>query len=708
MRRLLSVIPVLVLLLLVSSLTLADEGMWLYNAVPVNKIKAKYKFAPDQKWLDHLRLASLNVGGASASFVSADGLVFTNHHVGAGCVHNVSTAEHDYIKDGFYAGTRENEPKCPGLVMRTLLDIRDITADVQGAVKPGMSDAEAGAAQRAETRLLERECSDPTNNIRCDTVTLYSGSLYHLYKYHVYNDIRLVMAPEYDIAFFGGDSDNFTYPRYDLDITFFRVYENNQPVHTEYLTWSTEGAKEGDLIFVSGNPGSTGRLLTMAQLEYLRDVAYPASLAALKRNINSLLAFSATSPENARAAERILFGSQNSYKAITGYQSGLLDKNIMAQKAEAERKLREAVAANPKLAGEVGPAWDAIAQALQWQRDNFKRITFKGEGAVPGRLAGIARTLVRVADERTKPNEKRMAGFQDQNLPAIEQSLTANIPYSPELELMQVTDGLRALAENLPADDPFLKDVLAGKSPEDRARELVDGSHLSDVAIRKQLFSGGQPAIQASTDPMIQLIRKIDPEVRQMRREMEDKVDSAVRKYGAVIAKARFEIYGNDFPPDATGTLRLSYGQVKGYLENGKKVPAFTTIGGVFDLEKKHNGLAPYKLPASWHRALAATGPAKLDLNTPLDSVNTSDIIGGNSGSPAVNKDGDVVGILFDGNIQSLPWRFYFEDEVGRSVLTDSRAVIETLRKIYDAGPLADEILGARRFVPTLYPPKEK
>ncbi len=434
MRRLLALIPAL--LLLVCGFAPADEGMWPYNAVPTGRIKAKYHFAPDQNWLDHLRLASLNAGGGSASFVSADGLVFTNHHIGAGCVHNVSTAEHDYMKDGFYAGARENEPKCPGMTMRTLLEIRDITANIRAAAKPSLSDEEAGASERALMRRLERECSDAAASIRCETVMLYSGGLYQLYTYKVYTDIRLVMAPEFDIAFFGGDPDNFTYPRYDLDITFLRIYENDTPVHPpDHLTWSTDGVKEGDLVFVSGNPGSTGRLQTMAQLEYLRDAYYPARLATLKRNITSLLAFMATSPENARAAERALFGAQNSYKAVTGYEAGLLDKTIMAEKAAAERKLREAVAANPRLAAEYGPAWDAIAQAMQWQRDNFARITYKIDTAIPGRLAGFARTLVRLAEERSKPSEQRMAGYQDQHISATERSLFTEVPYSPDLKL---------------------------------------------------------------------------------------------------------------------------------------------------------------------------------------------------------------------------------------------------------------------------------
>ncbi|HUO60187.1 MAG TPA: S46 family peptidase [Candidatus Acidoferrales bacterium] len=686
---------------LISATALADEGMWLYNAFPAGRVKAKYKFLPSQQFLDHLRKASVKAGGASGSFVSADGLVFTNHHVAATCVHNISTSLHDYMKEGFYAPTREQEPKCPGLELQNLLEVRDVTNEVESAVKPGMSDAEAGAAQRSLIEKLARDCTSEARHERCEVVTLYSGGLYHLYKYHRYTDVRLVMAPEFNAAFFGGDPDNFTYPRYDLDITFLRVYENDAPVHVDdYLQWSNSGVKDGELVFVSGHPGTTGRLLTMSQLEYTRDVAYPARLKMLKSTIDALQAFSAKSEENARVAERILFAAQNSYKAVTGYQSGLQDKKVMAQKAEAERKLREAVNKDPKMATEYGGAWDAVAQAIEWQRANFATVTYKAETAIPGRLASIARTLVRAAEERKKPDEKRPLAYQEKNLPALERSLFASIPYSVELEVLQITEGLKAISENLPSSDLYVKAALAGKSPEERAKELVYGSHLGDLAFRKEIYGGGQVAIEATADPMIQLMRQIDPETVKVRREYDDHVDAVVRKNGALIAKARFKIYGTEVPPDATGTLRLSYGQVKGYSENGKKIPYFTTYAGAFQHEAAHDGKAPYKLPESYHRA-----KDKLNLNTPLDTVNTADIIGGNSGSPAVNTEGDVVGILFDGNMQSLPWNYFYDDAQGRAVLTDSRGVIEALRKIYNANPLADELLGARRFVPSLQAP---
>jgi hypothetical protein len=680
-------LPLLLILLLSACSAFADEGMWLYNAFPAARVKARYKFNVTQPFLDHLRLASVRIG-ASASFVSPDGLVFTNHHVGAGCVHNLSTGSHDYVKNGFYAPTREQEPRCPGLEVQNLIEIRDITRDVQQATNPGMSNAEAGSAQRTAISHLEAQCSDPANNIHCEAVTLYSGGLYHLYKYKKYTDVRLVMAPEFDAAFFGGDPDNFTYPRYDLDIAFLRVYENGKPLHVDdYLRFTTAGVKEGDLIFISGHPGATGRLLTTAQLAYLREVGYPARLKQLKQTVDTLLEFSAEAPDNARAAERVLISAQNSYKAFTGFLAALNDPAIMQRKNAEEEKLRKAVAANPKLKDSAG-AWDEIASAMQWQRENFKRLTWESDTAIPGQFASYARTLVRLAAELPKPNDQRLREYQNQDLPSVEHSLASTAPLSRPLEIRQLTLAFTNLQENLGPENDFVKQVLAGKSPAERAAELINGSHLDDPAFRRELYQGGKVAIDAAADPMIVLLKQIDPTTRATRKDFEDHAEAVVHRNGPLIAKARFELYGTGVAPDATGTLRLSYGTVKGYIEDGRKIPWDTTFAGAFEHEAAHGAKPPYLLPESFHRA-----KDKLDLNTALDTVNTCDIIGGNSGSPAVNTKGEIIGIVFDGNIQSLAWNFQYGDEAARALLTDSRAVIEALRKIYNAAPLADELI---------------
>jgi len=688
---------VLTAVLLCTGCALADEGMWLFNAFPAAQVKARYKYTVTQPFLDHLQLSSVRMG-ASASFVSPDGLVMTNHHVGAGCVHNLSSDSHDYIKNGFYAATREQEAHCPGLEVQNLIEISDVTSEVQKAGKPNMTDAEVGTAQRAAMSRIESECSDTAKNIRCETVTLYSGGLYHLYKYRRYTDVRLVMAPEFSAAFFGGDPDNFTYPRYDLDITFFRVYENGKPASVEhYLPFTTGGVKEGDLVFTSGHPGSTGRLLTSSQLDYLRQIGYPARIKVLKQTIDKLLAFSAESPENARAAERALFAAQNSYKAFNGYIAGLSDPATIARKKAEEDKLRKEVAGSAKLKNSAN-AWDEIATAMQWQRENFKRLTWESDMAIPGSFANFARTLVRLATELPKPSDSRLRGYQDQFIPSIENSLKSTAPLSRPLEIRQVTLALTNVQENLGSDDEFVRQLLAGKTPAERAAEVINGSHLDDPAFRNELYKGGKTAIDAAADPMIRLLKEIDPMTRATRTDLEDHVESVVRRNGALIAKARFELHGTSVAPDATGTLRLSYGSVKSYTENGKKVPFYTTFGGAFEHEAAHGGKQPYVLPASYQRANDnADRSGKLDLNTVLDTVNTCDIIGGNSGSPVVNTKGEIVGIVFDGNIESLAWNFQFEDEVGRAVITDSRAIIESLRKIYHAAPLADELMPAAK-----------
>ena len=552
-----------------------------------------------------------------------------------------------------------------------------------------MSAADAGQAQRAAMSTIEQDCAKSTG-LRCDVVTLYSGQVYNLYKYKKYTDVRLVFAPEFEAAFFGGDPDNFTYPRYDLDITFFRVYENDKPAHLDhYLHWSRTGVSENDLIFVSGHPGSTGRLRTMAQLEYLRDVEYPSRLETYKRRINLLKNFSSQSEENARIAKEDLFSYENSQKAITGYLSGLQDKEIMARKQAEEDKLRADYKA--KNSGAPDP-WQEIANAMKVQRDMFLPLTYVERlRGFNSDLARIARNLVRVTEEKTKPNEKRLREYRDSNLPSLEQDLFSTAPIYKSLETVTLADSLAQMQDALGRDNPVVQKVLGGKTADDAAKDLIGNTKLDNVALRKQLYQGGAAAVQASNDPLIVSMRAIDPDARTVRKQFDDQVDSVERREGAAIAKARFAESGFTQPPDATFTLRLSYGAVKGYTENGKHISYFTTVRGTFEHATEHGNKDPYELPESWMKM-----KSKLNLSTPLNYLSTADIIGGNSGSPTVNKAGEVVGIIFDGNIQSLVWNFVYDDRMGRAIHVGSRGIQEALRNIYGAHALAQELLGTK------------
>ncbi|MBV8891777.1 MAG: S46 family peptidase [Acidobacteria bacterium] len=696
---------------LLSSLAVwGDEGMWLFNAFPREKLASQYGFAASQQWLDHVRLGSVRFNnGGSGSFVSPDGLTFTNHHVGSECIHDLSSGGKDYVRNGFYAKTQAEEAKCPNLELNQLVAIEDVTSLVKKAAASGMSAAEAGQAQRAEMSNIEKECATRTA-LRCDVITLYSGEVYNLYKYKKYTDVRLVFAPEFGIAFFGGDPDNFTYPRYDLDISFFRVYENNKPAHTDpYLHWSSEGVENGDLIFVSGNPGSTDRLKTMSQLAYLRDVDYPSRLNTYQRRIGALTKFSSESAENARMAEEYIFSLENSFKAVTGYESGLRDRGIMAKKVADEDTLHSAwKVANAN----AGDPWQEISAAVKVESDIYKPFTYleRLRGFSPAKLPQFARLLVRVTQEKTIGNEKRLREYRDSNLPSLEQQLFSTAPIYKSLEIASLSDSLEQMREELGRENPDVERALAGRSPQEAANYLVETSTLDQVRFRKQLYEGGVAAVEASKDPLIILMRAIDPDARAVRKTYDDKVDAIERQDGAAIARARFEKSGFTEPPDATFTLRLSYGAVKGYEETtnssdvlaqvgqhratfippqGLKVdiPYFTTMAGAFEHAAAHSDKPPYELPESWMRAKSS-----LNLDTPLNFVSTADIIGGNSGSPTVNKAAEVVGIIFDGNIQSLVLNFAYTDVQARAVHVDSRAIIEALRKIYGANPLADEL----------------
>lgn len=679
------------------ALVKGDEGMWLFNSPPTKLLKDKYKFEPTKAWLEHVQRASVRFNsGGSGSFVSGDGLVMTNHHVGADAIQKLSSEKNDYLKDGFLAKTRAEELKCVDEELNVLLTITDVTDKVTAAVKPGLSGEDSAKARRAVMSQLEEESLKGLDKEKhhSEIVTLYQGEQYHLYHFRRYTDVRLVFAPEQQIAFFGGDPDNFEYPRFDLDCCFFRVYEDGKPAQIkDYLKWSKNGAKDNELVFVSGHPGRTDREVTVARLEYFRDVGFPYLLQRLYRWETCLDAWSERDAENARRAKDFVFSIKNSRKARDGGLAGLLDPAVMAQKREDEQKLRAAVAKDPKLKDAVD-AWDRIAKAQEVLKQNLKPYTVLERAAgFNTNYFGLARTLVRAAEERPKPNTERLREFSEARLESLKQELFSEEPLYEDFEQVKLADSLTWLTEQLGVNNELVKKVLDGKSPRDRATELVQKTKLKDVKYRQKLFEGGQKAIDAAakTDPMIALVMLIDPEARAVRKIIESQVDEPERQAYAQIAKAKYAVLGADRYPDATFTLRLSVGVVKGYTENGKKVPFETTFAGLYERSAKHDNKEPFDLPKRWQER-----KGKLDLNVPLNFVCTCDIIGGNSGSPVINKDAELVGLIFDGNIQSLVLDFIYTEEQGRAVAVCSQGLIEALRKVYDANALADELTGKK------------
>lgn len=678
----------------------ADEGMWLFSNPPRAQLK-KYGFDPTDKWLEHVRLSSVRFNsGGSGSFVSPDGLVMTNHHVASDDLAKVSTDEKNYLRDGFHAKTRDQEIKCKGLELNVLTAIKDVTADVEAAVPAGTAPAEAFKLRQAKIGALEKAAADPEKNVRADVVTLYAGGQYHLYTFKKYTDIRIVFAPEKQIAFFGGDPDNFEYPRYDLDVTFFRVYENDRPIKCEhYLKWSAAGSKEDELVFVSGHPGRTNRANTVDELKYLRDTGYPYLLNRLNRLEVLLNAWGGRSERNMQRAEDELFGIQNSRKARIGGLAGLMDPKLMGRKEAEEKRLKDFIAASsdPAIAT-TGKAFDAIAKAEKVRADLIKEATvLENAGGFNCASFGLARTLLRMSEELPKPTAERLREFGDARIPGLKFQLASDEPIYEDLETLKLADGLQFLAVTLGPDADLVKKVLAGKSPRERAFELVSATKVRDPKFREQVVKGIEEAAKAGrafdlaqfADPMIEVARLVDPASRAIRKRLENEVDEPKRQAYALLARAKFALDGDAVYPDATFTLRLSYGTVKGYTEDGTQVPAFTTFDGLYKRSAEQGNKGAFELPKRW-----VERKGKLDPKTPYNFVCTADIIGGNSGSPVINRNAEVVGLIFDGNIQSLVLDFIFDQSTARAVSVDSRAIIEALRKVYDANDVADELLG--------------
>ena len=672
-----------------------DEGMWLFNNPPLKQLKEKYQFEPTKEWLDHLQKSSVRFNsGGSGSFISANGLCITNHHVGLDTLQKISSEKNNYVRDGFYAKSQKDEVKATDLELNVLMSIEDVTDRVKAAVKPEMSPDDANKARGNAIAGIEKESRDKTG-LRSDVITLYQGGQYHLYRYKRYDDVRLVFAPEEQIAFYGGDPDNFEYPRYDLDICIFRAYENGQPAKIEhYLKWNTKGPADGELTFVSGNPGRTDRQLAVSELADLRDHEVPALLNLFYRRETYLHAWGARSFENKRRAETSTRNVENNRKRYDGYFAGLIDPETWRSIEDRQKKLTDA-SNTVALFDKIKQAQDAtgVVMPVYEYFEQFRgrpEAAYRAPRAFNSTLFQFARRLLRHGDEMTKPNGERFPEFRDSYKESLELEVFSAQPIYDDFEIVKLTDSLNDLTTRFGAEDPMVKQVLAGKSPVDRATELVTGTKLKDLAVRKQLYSGGSAAVSAAKDPMIELARMIDDAARAARKVYEAQDEIKQQAY-AEIAKARFAAQGTNSYPDATFTLRLSYGTVRGYEETGKQIPAITKTSGLYQRGAEHNNQSPFDVPKRW-----LDRKSKLNPNTPFNFVSDADIIGGNSGSPVVNKNNEFVGIIFDGNIQSLVLDCIFTDKQARAVSTDSAAITEALEKVYDAKPLLDELTNGK------------
>ncbi|MFI4968975.1 MAG: S46 family peptidase [Lysobacterales bacterium] len=684
-------LAVILLLLTTSASALASEGMWTPDNLPKAQVEAQYGFMPDAKWIGRAQQAALRLaGGCSGSFVSPNGLVLTNHHCVNSCVQQLSSADKDFIKSGFRAKEEGDEIRCPEIELNRLDRITDVTARVKKATAGKVGQAYS-KAEKAVKSDIEKECvGKDVQATRCDVVDLYHGGIYDVYRYHRYQDVRLVFAPEFEMAFFGGDPDNFNFPRYDLDVGMLRAYENGRPAKVAaYFPFSQNGAEAGEMTVVVGNPGGTDRQLTVAELESTRDLDLIPTLFLLAERRGLTGQFRSESDEHWRIAQSDLFGIENSYKALRGRLEALQDPAVFALKRRQEAELRDFVSADPARKAKYGAAWDEIAKALGSYRNIQARYEFVEYGRGFGsKYFDYARALVRGAAERARPNAERLREYTESKLPSVTQHLFSTAPVYPDYERVKLAWSLSKLREWLGADDALVRKVLGKEAPEALASKLIAATKLGDPAVRRALWEGGEDAVAKSDDPFIVLARSVDPAARAIRKQYEDLVESVIDRNSELIAAARFEKYGTRLYPDATFTERFSFGRIEGWDEKGVAIEPFTDIGGAF---AHATGAYPFALPASW---LAAKD--RLNLAQHLDFVTSNDIIGGNSGSPVINRAGEIVGLVFDGNIHSLGGDYWYDEHLNRTVAVHSGAILEALRKVYHAARVADEIEAAR------------
>ena len=674
MKKLVSSAFALTFLLVLQRPAAADEGFWIFNAPPVKAVQQKYGFVIKPEWLDHFRLASTNLDGSSA-FVSPHGLVLSVHH-GTPVLVELSTKDRDIMKSGFYARTPEEELKCPNMELLVLQGIDDVTGQVLGVVRPDMDNAEASKAKKEKISALEAAASK-TAGTRGSVISLYSSNFFHLYRYRVYTDIRLVFSPEDSITFFGGDTDNFDYPRHCLDICLFRVWENGKPLDTpNYLKWSQTGPKEGELVFLSGTPSGTSRFLTLSQLEFLRDVNLPWDIAWRQRKRAVIQAYGNRGPEEARTASIRVWGLENGLKATQGFLSGLKDAVLTKKKAEEEAALREWVNRDPGLAKEVGAAWEEIAEAQKAYASFLSAYAYFVNGlGFDTSYFRLARTIVRQALGES---------------PVDARALELPKPFDDALEVMTLSNSLERLNEEFP-EMVEVRWLLGGRTPGETARELISGTMLREPESVRKLAASGPNAVRLSNDPMIKLALFIEPVAKALRSRYEREYLEVEEKDSVLIMKARLKHDGATVPPpDANGFLRLSYGVVKGLTdEKGRWIPYHTTFAGLYEKANSFGNKPPYELTDRFLRRKSS-----VDLKAGLNFVTTADAFGGNSGSPCINKKGELVGLLFDGNIPGLANRFGYDETRARSILVDSKGILEALRKLYDATPLANELVG--------------